>query len=273
MWVTILYAVLGEYDYLTQQRMRHFRFNPSDPWRSSDVWSEVMSGVDLIPVTSPSNDRMLWLQHNTTDRKFLEEVVWHGYWKDDDPCLHGIRRNAEAVYLPVSELLVKKGTIGNVDGVDIEANNFSSNQNEGFLTAWAGKDRRVPMHTMEGGDDIVQEGEAVPQISPEIGLISDITKTQEINYMNDNVHKNWWIAQRQNMQLKASMSATSMECVCYGYHDAFLLDAYETVWATQHEKGRMLVPYNGLWLINRIVSTYEAHSLEMHITLNREKFL
>ena len=272
MWTTQLRAVLGGYEYLTLQRMNHFN-TTKDPWNSSQVWENVMARAKLKSVTSTSDDKMLWLQHNNTDRKFLEEVVNHGFWAEDDPCLHGIRRNAEGVYKPVSELLVKKGTIGNTDAADIQANSFSTTQNEGFLSSWAGKKRRVPLHTAEGGQDRLEIGEATPQITPDVGLL-DITKTQEINQMNDNVHKNWWKADRQNMQLKASMSATSMECVCYGYHDCFLLDAYETMFLSQHGQGQPpQVPYNGLWLVTKIVSTYEAHTFGMHINLNRETLL
>lgn len=273
-WDITVNGVMGHPEYLTKQRMNHYN-SWSDLQRSSEVWSTIMTRADLKPITpKPTDDKMLWLQHNNTDRQFLEEMMWHAWYAEDDPILNGIRRDKEAWYKPLSEIIKKKvGIIGNTDQADIKANNMQGQQNDGFLGSTMGKKRKVPYHSLDDGTDESDEGEVKPHVAPKVGFADKTDRTQEVNFINDNVHKNWWKAFRQARQTKTSLSGTGVYFTCENYNPVKILDYYEVQMQKVDPANVEITMYNGLWIVSKVSTYVVSHGMQQRVGLVREGYI
>jgi len=273
-WGITVNGVMGHPQYLTKQRMEHYK-SWSDLKKSTEVWSTIMERAELKPyVPKPSDDKMLWIQHNNTDRQFLEEMTWHGWYNEDDPMLSGIRRDKEAWYLPLSEVIKKqKGVIGNTDRADIEANNMQGSQNDGFLGSTQGKKRKVPYHQLDVGTDEFDEGEVQPHVAPKVGFADETDRTQEINFINDNVHKNWWRAFRQSRQTRSSLSGTGVYFTCENYNPIKVLDYYEVHMQKVDMYSQDITMYNGLWIVSKVSTYVVSHGMQQRVGLVRETYI
>jgi hypothetical protein len=270
-WEVEVKGVMDNFSYLWKQQTFHYN-TWEDMKKSTEVWSEVCGRNGLTPdLALPSNDKMLWLQHNNTDRQFLEEVAWHGFFASNDPALTTIKRDSKALYKPISKLLNKKGVLGNIKGATFYSNDFTLSQDEGFLTMWGGKERTIPVHKLEEGTDEEETGSISPKIAPKIGIV-DTSRIQETAIMNDNVHKKWWEAYRQNRQYRSSMSASSIGVSLNRYYGLYPLDAVEVKYQRQ-SNNELLVPFNGLWLISKVLTGINHHEFIQNLTLCRETLL
>lgn len=264
-------GVAGSLSYLTKQTSQAYA--PKEGKKSSEVWSEVVGRSGLKPEVETSNDKMMWIQPNTTDRNFLQEVTSHGFFAANDPALCGIRRDNKAIYKPLSKLTTKKGVIGNMSNADVIANSFDTKGLSGAMSAIGGSSRTIPYRDMDGGTHESHSGSASALISNKSGLSSDYSKIQSVGSINENVHKKWWEAYCQNAQAKTSLSSEKIVAMCGDYYPTFVLDSYEIAFQKQMEFGQPLTPMNGLWLVTGVTCLIHNHIYTQHITLNRETLL
>jgi len=272
-WAVNAKGIYDSLDYVNSQRLLTFN-TWGDMKKSSEVFSAVASKNGFKPdVPMPSNDMMLWTQHNVTDRKFLEEVTWHGYFSSNDPPLTAFRKDGKAIYKPLSKIIQsEKGIIGNSEDASIISNHFTLVNREGFLSSWSGNIRTVPYHHSEKGIDDNCKGSVTPKVVKEAGLTPEVNKFQEIELLNDNVHDNWWVAYRQNKQFKASLSSQSIRTTVDAYNSIFPLDYYRTKFLRQDDK-TILEPYAGKWIVNTVVTSVKNSAFTQFITLCRETLL
>jgi len=215
---------------------------------------------------------MLWTQHNITDRAFLEEVTWHGFYKKNDPCLSAFRKDGKVIYKQLSDLIDPNGQIGNTELADIVANSYTVVSSEGFLSSWAGDSRMVPYHHVEHGLDQDTTGNTIPFLMKEPGLAPGVHKVQEIEHLNDNVHDNWWVAYRQNRQLRASMSASQIRTHTDAYSDISPLDCFYLEFSRQDDK-TLFTPFSGDWLVTSVNTVIKDSGFTQYIALSRETLL
>jgi len=267
-WSVLIHAVLANIDYLTKQRLETYK-TWSNKKKSSEVFSQVMQRYGIEPLSKPSKDEMLWVQHNITDRQFLEEVVLHGYFADNDPTLSGIRRDMKAIYKPFSALKNPKGLVSNSPNADIIVDTFGISQNDGFFTGWSGFERRHPYHFLEEGVDEVDEGELVPLLTQITGVYNDVTRTNEIEFLCENVHKKWNDAYRINRQFRSSLSSTRGVFTIGEYYKIHILDCYVVNFQRQSDK-IPIDPVGGKWLVTRTSMGIVEHAFYMKVTLCRE---
>lgn len=270
-WSVVADLVYDAVPYLTTQRFRHFDTH-SDKKKSSDVWARVVEEANFRPETQASDDKMLWLQTNSTDRQFLEELTWHAYFGADDPALSALLADGRAIFKPYSALRSSKGCIGTTPDATFRSNDFSLSQNEGFLTGWSGSKRRVPHHNAESGLDELDIGDVQAKIATASGSILGVERTQEIEFLNDNVHPKWWDAYRLNRQFRASMSSTRITLNVDGYGKISPLDTYEVKLERQSDS-QLLIQYNGDWLVESVTSSIQKSTVMQHLSLCREVLL
>ena len=271
-WSVNLSCILNKPDYYHKHRMRTFN-TWGDKWRSSDVIAKVWQDVGLIPKVHSSKDKMLWLQANVSDRRFLEEVVHHAWYGEGKPVAYGIKKNDEAFYQPFETLLSPKFTIGNMEGVDIPIEGWGIQVNDGFASGWMGYDRINPTHRTEDGYDIEYNTKVTPVIAPDAGMYSN-EKFAPVRTYNDNVHKEWVKAESQNLQFRASLSANSMMCTLHGeYKDISVGDCLDGRWITTDKIDRPHVEVNGLWIVSKVRHLISEGSYNLEVFLSREALI
>lgn len=279
-WILKIWGVLGKLEYLDKQRTETYT-TTDDPKKSNEVWSEVTGRYGFNPDTLDFKDKMLWLQYNITDRKFLDELVWHGFYNNNDPCLSCIRRDSKAVYKPVSELTkAPKGIISNTDTGDYRSNSFEISQNDGFFSIWGCGERSTPMHTLEEGSDDqtdILKTESSVLVTPQIltsGIREESKRFTESQFINDNVHSNWWRAYEQNRILKSSLNTIQIEFDFMEYYDLYPLDYFEILWKKQHsDSEEMIIPVGGNWLAIKTELVVKDMMYSQRIRLAREELL
>lgn len=271
-WFFKVWAVMGAMDYLEKQRQRTFN-KTTDMKKSNEVWATVMNKYGIDPKTVNFNDKMLWLQYNITDRQFLQELVWHGYYASDDPCLSAITRDNRAIYKPLSKLKNVKGVIGNVDGVDYLTNYYEVIQNEGFLGSWGGGKRIAPFHNVEEGAN----DEVWSNVSQQIlgtGIREDARRVTEYQLINDNVHDNWIKANEQNRILRASLNALNIDFHFHEYKSLFPLDYIKVQWKdVQKDSPEIITPITGEWIVLHSRILVSSNTYQQHVKVARETML
>ena len=274
-WILDLWLIADFLDYFSVQRTVTYE-TASLKKKSSEVFATIMNRLGLTPETTPSNDQMMWIQHNISDRKFLEEVCYHGWFADKNPAIAGIRRNKKAIYKPISLLLSPKAKMGNIDDLresegDLILNEFEIGSRDGLLSMWVGRERKVPVHNHELGTDEVISSILEKKIADEPGLF-DTTRYTPISWANDNIHSKWYESEAQNLQYKASLSATSFKVSLSGqFRDVYVLDCYRNIW--ESSTGEVLKEISGLWLVTDIKHKIVANSYSVEIVFSREKLL
>jgi len=279
-WHMRLWCVLNQIKYLDEQQMIAYETTDS-PKRSNEVWTEVVSRYDFTPDTTAFKDKMLWLQYNISDRRFLEELTWHGFYNANDPCLYTLRRDSKARYLPFSQLKTVKGIIGNSADYDYPSNYFEFTQNDGFLSVWGGGERITPMHTLEEGTDdevdkLDRQSVKVEQQILKKGVREEAKKYTEYQFLNDNVHSNWWRAYEQNRILRSSMGAINIEFHFPVYHKIFPLDYFKIQWNKQRtaaEGSEMVIPVGGDWLAVGSQLMITKGQYQQKLKLSREQLM
>jgi hypothetical protein len=272
-WIIDAWLILNHMNYYKLQRSNTYT-SWSDQKTSSQVFNTVMSRYGIQGDTASSSDKMLWLQHNISDRKFLEEVCSHGWFGNGLPAVGGIRLDGTAIYKPVDLLLKPKGKMGNVklEEDDLELNEFTITSKDGFLSTWLGKTRNSPIHTIENDIDSVISTTLGTKIADDTGLFTS-TRYAPISFENDNVHSNWAKSEAQNLQYKASMSATNFEVMLHGrFRDVSVLDCYRNVWESG-ESEVSITELSGLWLATFVKHKIERNHYQIEIGFSREKLI
>jgi len=269
-WLVDTWLVLDNLDYYNKHRMETYN-TWSDKKKSSEVISTVGSRVGLNPKVKSSDDKMLWIQHNITDRRFLEEVAYHGWFGEKQPFAFGIKKNSDLIYKPIPDLLNKKFKIGDMDECDIKVNEYNMSISDGFLTSWVGKERVTPTRLHEEGLDIEYDVNTEALISNDIGLYDNV-KYAPIGWQNDNVHANWFKAESQNIQYRASLSSMSMNIGLHGeFRDISILDCFQGLW--ENASGIALKEISGLWLATKVSHRITSEHYTVVIQLSRERSL
>lgn len=269
LWFITVWGMLDNLTYLRDQKMETFK-SMDDLKNSNEVWDEIMKRNQFSPVSEKSGDKMNWIQYNITDRQFAEDLSWYGLFKEGDPLLTAIRRNGEAVFKPFSSLKVApKFNIGNVQGTDFQPQSLNLDQVDGFMSVWAGSERKIIAQEMESGEDKELTFSNVPQI---IGKgFEDIVKSQEREMINENVHEKWWDAYNQNRVLRASLASMSMGIKFLQYIPMFPLDYVKMSWQ-ETSKLAAIPMVSGEWLVVRSLITLQAFVFEHSFRLSREAF-
>jgi len=267
-WMVNLYMTYNSMDYYTKHLMNIYN-STSDLQNSSDVISTVASRNSLTPDVETSKDKMMWIQSNTSDRRFLEEVCTHSYFEDNNPALYAARRDGKFLFKPAKSFLKKKFTFGQGE-VDIKIDTQQIHNRDGFFGSWLGKTRIIPFHDWEGGTTDQETSTTEEIINSSVGM-DDFTKFAAHSTINDNVHKNWLKAQGQNLQCRSSISAASMEIVqAEGvYIDAYVLDCLEGNF-THTETNEAITPFMGLWLSTKVAHQILDGHYSCNITVARE---
>jgi hypothetical protein len=276
-WAVDCFLILDFLDYVNKHRTETYTTTDGKK-KSSEVFNTVWGRVGLSPDVESSQDKMMWLQPNTTDRRFLEDVAQHGWFGQGKPAAFGIRRDKKAIYKPADSLLTPKKTIGTMDGSDLMVEEYAIETSDGFLSSWVGKERWSPTQLHEEGlnhqetktpEDYKTDTDSL--ISDKVGLY-DNEKFAPWAWQNDNVHDNWVKSEAQNLQYRASMASQTMEISEHEqYHDLYVLDCLEGMWARIDGKKPALLPQiNGPWLISKMLTFISIGHFRMDFSLSRE---
>lgn len=269
-WSVDIWLIYDAMDYYDKHRMEVYNTRVEHQL-SSDVFKVIMERYGLSPVVKDTKDKMMWVQSNISDRKFIEDVLSHGFVEDDIPLLWGIRRDGVAKYLPIKDLLVIKGDIGGKKEDDFPFTDYILKSNDGFLSSWLGETRHNIWHNSEDGIDGDTIVKIKPQITEQTGFHVN-EKFAELEYDNDNVHAKWLRAKSQNIQNRANLSSKTMEMISgITYRDIYVLDCYKAIWENQEKE--LLETFMGLWLVTRVKHQIADGYYTCSVTFARETLL
>jgi hypothetical protein len=241
-------AFLNNNDYL--KKFRYATYKDTDNLKTSDeIITEMFSErySDFTVQTKKFDDEMMWIQSGKSDRAFLEEVIWHSWYADNDLTLSSINRNMDVIWKPMSELKKVKGIVGNDDDSDYKASKYEYGQNEGFMTTWGGGKRIAPIYRQDQGSFDEEWNTVTPQVLKE-GTSQKVPRFTESSWINDNVHKNWRKAEEQNRILRASLSAQYINFYFHTYQPLFPLDYVNVVYSKNDKAKTPVLPIQGEWL-------------------------
>lgn len=270
-WIVNLWLSYDSMDYYNKQRMNVFNGN-SDKLRSSETISKVATDLGFTPEVEQSDDKMMWIQHNTSDRRFLEEVVTHGWFGEQKPTMYAARRDGKFIYKPITSLLTPKFSFGQADDVDVPTEEQAIAEKSGFLTAWIGKERTIPYHSWEKGIDKEETHTPEQHMAGFVGM-DENTKFAAIGTLNENMHDNWYKAEGQNLQGRASLSASTTALTLHDkYKDIYALDCFEGLFI---KKATMepILPFMGNWIATKVTHTVKDNHYSCNISLSREGLL
>lgn len=264
-WMVSIWLSYDSMDYYNVHRLKGFND------KSSGVISTVTSGLGLTPEVEQSDDKMLWLQHNVSDRKFLENVVTHGWFGDQKPALYAVRRDGKFIYKPVTSLLEPKFSFGQGD-IDIPVENLIIAEKSGFLSSWIGKTRIIPFHSWEEGTNSQESNSPISHMAGFVGM-DDTIKYAPISSINANMHSNWLKAKSQNFQGRASLSAITSNVTLYkDYKDIYVLDCLEGCFI-KAESQETILPFMGNWLITKVTHSVKNNGYSCTMAISREGLL
>lgn len=264
-WYVEVLGVLDAVDYLYEQRFQTYD-TVSSKRLSSEVFSTVVSRNGLSPDVLPSKDEMMWIQYGITDRQFLEEVIWHGWFGEHRPVVSCIRRDSKAIYKPYSDVPFYL-KIGNTDGVDVKVNEFAIKQNEGFLSTFGAAQTDIWWHDFEEGVTELEDTEVNPLLANIPGVIQH--KTIEHEWQGENTHENFLNAYIQNRAFRASLSSNRVTIVVYDYYDLQIGVKYQLLWK-QPSGEDSLIGFASDWLGAQVQTLIKENKFWRSLTLTRE---
>jgi len=269
-WLVDIWLSYDSMDYYNVHRTNVYNSH-SDLQSSSDVVTTLTSRIGFTQDLEVSDDKMLWLQYNISDRRFLEEVVTHGWFGEQKPAMYAARRDGLFIYKPVTSLLKPRFSFGHGE-VDIPVEDLSLTEKDGFLSAWIGKERILPFHSWEKGLNEQEINTPDQHMSGFIGM-DDTTKYAPIGSLNDNMHENWLKAESQNFQGRASLSAVTTDIILHKeYKDIYVLDCLEGLFI-KPETQETILPFMGSWLVTKVIHTVMDNHYSCTMSISREGLL
>jgi hypothetical protein len=229
---------------------------------------------------STSSDSQNWIQHNTSTKQFINQLMLHSNVPDSFLAI-GIDMDGKFILRDI-----RKKTQGDFDwrliqtptgDKDIEFDGdpvFESNF--GFMNAWHGYKKEKLLHQLESGNSELISEDIRPLMALTTKLIRT-TKAQkrftDIGFQNANIHENYWQAFLRNMTYSVSFSAINVKV---SFQDEFLpfklLDLIMYKDSSIKPNQPSTDATSGLYLITKITRSINNNKLVTVLTLSREAF-
>jgi hypothetical protein len=167
---------------------------------------------------SKSNDSQVWIQHNISGKKFVNDLWMRSDLGDSFPAvgissdgtfiLKDIKKDLKDKKAPLDQPYSWRFTKEILTDRDIPfEGNPSIDLNTGFLNAWMGYGRERTVYNMEDGnqENVFSDAEPILAISNDMSRrLNVIKRYASTAIVNENVHANYWKSYHHNLVHLAS---------------------------------------------------------------------
>lgn len=227
-----------------------------------------------------SEDVQNWIQHNISDKRFVNEVWMHSYLSESFLGL-GVTSTGKFVVKDMKRLasstpsyLFTTTLQENVVGRPIlYDSDFQVDSRMGLINAWLGRGRDKLVYDLEEGlSDTVSE-----DVGPLIALTTRLSRradlerrSAEAGIRSDNVHSNYWRAHFRNLMGNAVFSTINLVVSFHSqFEDIQVLDLV----SFQDREINSPLPmesYSGLYIVSNVTREITRGTLATTCTLVRE---
>lgn len=262
-------------DYVASCKVRQFA-GMSGVAAIKSVCSEYFSMVSNV---STSTDSQTWVQYNTPDKEFVNQLWMHSY----------IPRSFLAIGITIENKFILKDIIKAIkdkpkwtfiskdskkaNEIAIDGD-YALQSDSGFINHWIGYGRTKELRNIDTGSDIQLSASPSPILATNSKLDRSDPgrRVAPFSLLNDNVHTNYWSAYYQNMMYLTLMNSIR---VVLSYSNQFVdMSVLDLVMFEERDSEDIMLneQLSGLYFITKIVRTYTKKKLIVTCELNRESF-
>jgi hypothetical protein len=229
-----------------------------------------------------SDDTMRWIQANTSDRKFVSDVLKHSYVPGSFLAA-GIASDGRFVLRDVRKLgretdpawVFSQSTDELKDNEILYDPDPDYESETGFVNYWTGYGQERAVFSLEDEDlrFISEDVKPVIALTDQVARRADLEKRyQSTALQNENVHPNYWKAALQNIT-NLAMFGSFRVTLTFGdtYRDVKVLDLvsfFDPSIAGPAAGSSMA--QSGLYLVSKVVRTLSGKQLSTTVVLCRE---
>lgn len=262
----------------------HHAITISPEMTSFDAIQQV-AGTYFTPIVwGTSDDAQKWIQYNISPKKFLSEIYLHSHVPESFP-LYGITTDGLFLLKDIKSIiekdyvwrLVTKVSDAAIDIV-YEGDIVLSN-NAGFINNWVGYGRRKLINKIESGEleILLEDSEPVLALTNKLTRDSDFElggRMDEVGFLNDNVHPNYWKAALHNL---INLAIFSSNKITLGFNNDFRpVKILDLIMFKNDEvvsgKSSSLEAITGLYIITKVSRTLSNKQFTTVIEVCRESF-
>ncbi len=230
-----------------------------------------------------SNDSQYWIQPNTTNKKFIDELWMHSYLPNS---FLGIALTSTGKFI-IKDLqqsikngfsfkLTPKASVNSKNEINYLGDAIIEG-NSGFINCLAGYQREKPIYTIEGDThELLTEN-----ITPMTAMMKQLARRSEGNrrsdiygIQNDNTHDNYWNATLRNL---SSLAIFSTEALTVSYFNYFNnIKPYDIIMYKEDQldnlKKQSEEYQSGLWIVGTISRSINNNTFNTTLKVYRESF-
>lgn len=253
----------------------------------SKIWaSGLVSGVECIQSKisgyfkpefniGASSDSQYWIQHNTSDRKFITDVWLHSYRPDSFVCV-GISSDGKFILKDIKADGGAKWEFGSEEDPEIVkfGPDYCVETRTGLMNHWAGfsRDRTVWNQDADEYADMTEQFKPILAQSEYFDRSSAVgNRIFEFRPINENVHENYWKAWRRNVTSLALFSSIGI-VVEYSdkYREMKVLDRVYIQDDKAEPEAGPLVQHSGYYYLTHITRRMDNKKCSTTVKLSRE---
>lgn len=227
-----------------------------------------------------SLDSQKWIQHNITDKLFMNDVILHSDLSDSFP-VYGITADNRFILKDLLKAIDGKHdwrfTKSPVKDNDIPYDSdVTIDSKSGFINNWIGYGKEVKVNNNITGavDSVFEDPKIIMSMSKELDKSKEIIKRYGgTKAINDNVHEKYWSSYNHNLQSLANLSKIDNTL---SFTDLFVpvkpLDVAMFTEESVTSDTQAGEEQSGFYIVSGVIRTYQMKRTSTVVILNREAF-
>jgi len=225
-----------------------------------------------------SLDSQIWIQPNTSDKKFINELWLHADLGTSFPAI-GITSGGEFLIKDMVKEGTKpflwKFTHNPKKATDLQYDgDYSVNDQTGFINSWVGYGREKTVYDIESGAvaQICEISEPVVALTNKLARLAEIEKRfTSTGVSNENTHANYWKSALHNLTNLASLSASA---ITLSFQNQFVpIKLLDQVMFTDEDVGnnsQSSALTSGLYFVSKVSRNLGNRQFSTVVILTRE---
>ena len=227
-----------------------------------------------------SNDSQKWIQHNISDKQFLNDVILHSDLGTSFP-VYGITADnifilndlVDSLNQPFKWRLTKNPLKDNDIVYDSDT---TVDSKAGFINSWIGYGKELKVINSDSGtvESVFEDPSVIMSMAKELDKSKDISRRfGGVRHKNGNVHANYWASFNHNLQSLANLSKIDNTL---SFTDSFFpVKPLDIIMFNEESLSNSLQSgeeNSGLYITSGVIRTYQMKRISTTLILNRESF-
>lgn len=225
-----------------------------------------------------SEDTQRWVQHNISNRRFVNDVWMHSFIRDSFILVgitidgHFVLKDMRILFAQDPRWIFTTGTARGENEIIYDPD-VETDSKAGFINAWLGRGRERVIHDLEEGttSNLFIEPEPLIAITQQLARKADLAKRHgETRMVNDNVHSEYWEAAMRNL---TNLAVFSSECLTLSFTGLFRdIRVLDNVVYNELEIGtdRVAQIHSGEYVVSKVMREVTNRQFATTIEICRE---